>query len=253
MELSTLGNAYFDSKKPWSLAKQPETRAEMDTVIALCVECIKSLSLIASPIMPTSAQKIWELLGNQTSLETSNWDQVVESQIKEGTVFAESTPLFRKVEDSEVVMQVEKLKSMTVKVEDSEVVMQVEKLKSMTVKVEEKAEIVYEPLKAPIVYDQFDQMDLRVGLVLEAVKVPKSKKLLKLTVDLGFEKRTIVSGIALAYEPEQLIGKKVILIANLPPATLMGIESQGMILAASLGKDLELPMIQNLAPGSTVA
>jgi methionyl-tRNA synthetase len=96
-------------------------------------------------------------------------------------------------------------------------------------------------------------MDFRVVQVLEAVKIPKSKKLLKLTVDLGFEQRTIVSGIALHYEPEQLIGKKVLLLANLAPATLLGIESQGMILAASLGSELELPMIQNLAPGSTVA
>ncbi len=90
----------------------------------------------------------------------------------------------------------------------------------------------YEPLKASISYEQFQPLDLRVVQILEAVKVPKSKKLLKLQVDLGFEKRTVVSGIALSYEPDQLIGKKVILIANLVPATIMGIESQGMILAA---------------------
>ena len=111
----------------------------------------------------------------------------------------------------------------------------------------------YQPLKSTIAYDDFDKIDLRVAQILEAVKVPKSKKLLKLLVDLGFEKRTIVSGIALSYEPEQLIGKKVLVVANLAPATLMGIESQGMILAATLESKLELPEIQHLSPGSSVS
>ena len=111
----------------------------------------------------------------------------------------------------------------------------------------------YKPLKASIAFDDFEKLDFRVAQVVEAVKVPKSKKLLKLLVDLGFEKRTIVSGIALSYEPEQLIGRKVIIVANLAPATIMGIESQGMVLAASLESSLELPQIQNLGPGAVVS
>ena len=232
MELSHLGNVYFDSKKPWVLAKDPSTRDEMNTVIALCIECIKNLALMASPIIPNGAQKIWEMIGFKTILADGSWKVIHQTPVALGTSLNDPIPLFRKVEDSEVIEQIEKLK---------------------TLKTDAPAHIEYEPLKEPIVFDQFDKLDLRIGQILEAVKVPKSKKLLKLLVDIGFEKRTIVSGIALAYEPEQLIGKKVILIANLPPATLMGIESQGMILAASLGKDLELPSIQSLAPGSTVA
>lgn len=233
MELSQLGNIYFDSKKPWVLAKDPATRPEMNTVIALCIECIKHLALIASPIIPSAAQKIWNMLGNQTTLSACLWKEVVETPLKPGTPLMDPTPLFRKMEDTEVVEQIEKLKAL--KVEETS-----------------STPLEYEPVKEPIAFEQFEKLDLRVGLILEAAKVPKSKKLLKLTVDLGFEKRTIVSGIALSYEPEQLIGKKVLLIANLPPATLMGIESQGMILAASIGKDLELPMVQHMAPGSTV-
>ena len=108
-------------------------------------------------------------------------------------------------------------------------------------------------LKSSITFDEVEKLDLRIAEILEAVKVPKSKKLLKLLVDLGFEKRTVVSGIALNYEPEQLIGKKVILVANLAPATIMGIESQGMILAASFESGLELPSVQSLPPGSSVS
>lgn len=113
--------------------------------------------------------------------------------------------------------------------------------------------IVYEPLKEQIQFDAFDKVDIRVVKVLEAEKVAKSKKLLKLLVDLGFEKRTIVSGIAQHYEPEDLIGKNVLLLANLAPATLMGIESQGMILAASSGSQLELPMLQKALVGAQVS
>ena len=109
------------------------------------------------------------------------------------------------------------------------------------------------PLKPPIPFDQFEKLDCRVAQVLEAIKVPKSKKLLKLLVDLGFEKRTIVSGIALSYAPEALVGKKVIIVANLIPATIMGIESQGMILAAHTDAELELPHIQHLPPGSIIS
>ena len=100
--------------------------------------------------------------------------------------------------------------------------------------------ILFEPLKPVIAFDQFEAVDLRVGQIIEAIKVPKSKKLLKLLVDLGFEKRTIVSGIALSFEPDQLIGKKIIVVANLASATIMGIESQGMILAVGDDANLEL-------------
>ena len=135
--------------------------------------------------------------------------------------------------------------------EDEEIEFQIQKLGE---KVQNTVVAVkYAPLKPIVTYDDFSRLDLRIAQVLEVVRVPKSKKLLKLHVDLGFEKRTIVSGIALAYEPEQLIGRKVIIVANLTPATIMGIESQGMVLAASLESQIELPQIQNLPPGSSVS
>jgi methionyl-tRNA synthetase len=235
MELAHLGNAYFDARKPWAMAKDPTMQESMDTCIALCIECIKHLSVIASPLIPETAQKIWEMIGFQSILANGSWQKIHETKIPVGQQLADPVPLFRKIEDEEIEQEIGKLMTLSAKKE-----------KTMET-------IPYEALKETISFEQFDKMDFRVVQVLEAVKIPKSKKLLKLTVDLGFEQRTIVSGIALHYEPEQLIGKKVLLLANLAPATLLGIESQGMILAASLGSELELPMIQNLAPGSTVA
>ncbi|PIS02728.1 MAG: methionine--tRNA ligase [Chlamydiae bacterium CG10_big_fil_rev_8_21_14_0_10_42_34] len=234
MELCQAGNGYFDAKKPWVLAKDPSRRSELDNTIAYSIQCIKNIALLSSPIIPDSAQKIWHMLGYSSELAKGNWNEISKSFVPVGQKLNEPVILFRKVEDEEILLQVQKLG---------------EKLKE----VKEVTTTTYQPLKDPITFETFEKIDLRVAQVLEAVKVPKSKKLLKLLVDVGFEKRTIVSGIALSYEPEQLVGKKVVIVANLAPATIMGIESQGMILAASLEKSLELPQIQNLAPGSSVS
>lgn len=242
MELAQAGNAYFDLKKPWQLAKDPEKRAALDTAIACCLECIKNLALLASPIIPSSAQKIWQMLGFSSSLEKGNWAAIRAESIPAGRKLPEPEILFRKVEDAEIEEQIAKLgKTVPPKPlpNHSEIPM--------------TTPMTYHPLKKAISFEQFEGLDLRVGQVLEAVKVPKSKKLLKLLVDLGFEKRTIVSGIALSYEPETLVGRKLVIVANLQPATIMGIESQGMVLAAHTDAGLELPQVQHLAPGSVVS
>jgi methionyl-tRNA synthetase len=233
MELAQAGNTYFDAKKPWALAKDPAKRAELDTVMNLSIECIKNLALLASSIIPETAQKIWHMLGYTTTLAKGNWAAIHSTPVPVHQKLNEPTILFRKMEDEEVEAQIQKL--------------------GQKVKEETATPQTYQPLKPTITYDDFAKLDLRVAQILEATKVPKSKKLLKLLVDLGFEKRTIVSGIALSYEPEQLIGRKLILVANLAPATLMGIESQGMILASHLDAAVELPQIQNLPPGSIVS
>lgn len=234
MELAQAGNAFFDHMKPWSLAKDPSKKEDLDTVIALSIECIKNLALIASPIIPATAQKIWHMLGYQSEIAKGNWSQIHKTFVPKGQKLKEPEILFRKVEDEEIETQI----------------------KLLGQKAKEAAPMsatTYEPLKDSVPFDQFEKLDLRVAQVLEAVKVPKSKKLLKLLVDLGFEKRTIVSGIALHYEPEQLVGRKLIIIANLTPATIMGIESQGMVLTAGTDSQLELLQVQNLPPGSTIS
>ncbi|MFA6119077.1 MAG: methionine--tRNA ligase subunit beta [Parachlamydiales bacterium] len=140
------------------------------------------------------------------------------------------------------------------KVEDEVIDLEIEKLKGKIMTEENLPAISYEPLKEEITYDVFDKLDLRVGLIKHAQKVEKSSKLLKLEVDLGFEKRQIISGISKSFIPEQLIGKKVIVVCNLKPAKIMGLESQGMILAAGISDDkLELPFIVSQEPGTIIS
>lgn len=116
-----------------------------------------------------------------------------------------------------------------------------------------KKEMVITPLKPSITIDDFRKLDLRVGIITKAEKVAKSKKLLQLEVDIGLERRGLVSGISLHYTPEQLIGKKVIVVANLEPAKIMGIESRGMVLAGSIDNALELVTIQELPAGAEIS
>ncbi len=136
------------------------------------------------------------MLGNRGSITESNWDEVLKSRLPGGQALSSPQVLFRKVEDAEVSAEIEKLG------------------KRAGMDTKEKEEVHAEPLKEKIQFDEFKKIDLRVALIKQAERVPVEKAL-KLQVDLGFEQRTIVSGIALAYEPEQLIGKKVVVIANL--------------------------------------
>ncbi|EKE08385.1 MAG: hypothetical protein ACD_17C00195G0002, partial [uncultured bacterium] len=186
--------------------------------------------LVASPMIPETAQKIWEMLGFQTELARGSWEKIHKTPVPEGQKLGKVEVLFQKVEDMEIEKQMEKL--------------------GESVAMHEHPSL--QPLKAEVSYGDFDKMDFRIGQIVAAEKVAKSKKLLKLLVDLGFTQRTVVSGISLHYKPEDLIGKKVVVVANLQPTKIMGIESAGMILAASIGDQLELPYIQCLPPGSKV-
>jgi len=234
MQLAQLGNVYFDAKKPWQEAKL-EDKSKVALTIACCIECLKSLALISSVIIPESANKLWHLLGFEKTIADLGWTRISQERIIPGQKLLEPEILFKKIEDVQIEEEIKLLNE------------RAEKIKKMM------SSVSYEPLKASIDIDLFCQMDLRVGLILDAKQVPKSKKLLQLTVDLGFETRTIVSGISQFYKSEEIVGKKVVVVANLKPATLMGIQSYGMILAASHEKSLELVNIQEMIPGSVVA
>jgi len=238
MELAQTANGYFELKKPWTLTKDHSKRPILESCIACCLHCLKALSLISAPIIPETAQKIWIMLGNDTELKNESWDFIKDMALPVGQSLKTPEILFRKIEDIEIQEEIKKLGKFLS--EEKEPVKQL-------------SPISYEPLKSNITFDQFETIDLRVGEILQAEKVPKSKKLLKLSVSIGFEVRTIISGISHFYEPEKLVGKKVIVVVNIAPVTIMGIKSQGMILAAANANILELPSFQSLAPGSPVA
>lgn len=235
MELAQLGNVYFDAKRPWQDAKQPETKQVMQTTIACCLECLKALALIAAPLIPDSSARLWEMLGYKEPLDQIGWEGVISHPIPVGQRLKDPHVLFIKIEDQQIDQEICALKKQSEEQGSAQ-----------------KA-ISFVPLKEPIGLEEVRKLDLRIGTVISAESVVKSKKLLKLQVDLGFEKRTIVSGISQSYPAEQIIGKKVVVVANLKPALLMGIESQGMLLCASWEASLEVIGIQNLPNGSAVS
>lgn len=230
MELAQTGNVYFDAKRPWQDAKDPARRNHMETTIAACLECLKALSLLAYPIIPQTSHKVWQLLGSTTPLQEWGWEKVLRERLPTGQKLQEPAILFARVEDEEIQLQIEKLKS--------------------SLKTAPKAESA--PIKAEISYEDFEKIDLRVATIIKAEVVPKSKKLVRLEVDLGFETRQIVAGIGQNFGPEQLIGRTVVVVANLKPAQLMGVESRGMLLAGHDAKSLRLVAIEGIQPGSTV-
>lgn len=236
MELCAAGNVYFDTQKPWQLIKEEGAADRLEAVLFACCQTLRMMALAASPIIPESAQKIWQWLGYSSELAQLNWQEVAEQELPVGQRLMKPEVLFQKIEDAVVEEEVKALKAAAEKVHKSE----------------ENRKVDLEPLKPEIAFDDFMQVDLRVAQVIEAVAVPKSKKLLKLQVDVGFEKRQVVAGIAQSYAPEELVGQKVVLVANLKPAKICNVESQGMLLAASDGKLFELAGLKSMPLGATV-
>jgi len=197
MNLARDGNKYFNDSEPWKTVKSDKARCA--TTLNICLQTIYTLSELFSPILPFSTEKLFVMLNTKPV----DWKDCGKPQLKEGHQLNQSEILFPKIEDEKIEAQVNKLP------------------KSEPEK--EKIEL--------ITYDDFMKVQLRTAEVIEAEKVVKSEKLLKLKVRLDNEERQVIAGIAKNYQPENLIGKKVVIVANLQPAKLMGLESKGMILA----------------------
>ncbi len=207
MNLARLGNKYLTENEPWKTIKTDEARTA--TVLNISLQICANLALLSEPFLPFSAQKLREMLNQDLAF----WYEAGNSELlSEGKQINPAQLLFEQIDDKQIEAQLEKLQQ--------------------TKKANELATATVEPQKANIEYDDFAKMDIRVGTILAAEKVAKTKKLLKLTIDTGIDKRTIVSGIAEYYSPEEIIGKQVSVLVNLAPKALKGIESQGMILMA---------------------
>ncbi len=222
IDLSRKGNQYMQKKEPWIVAKKlagdPEAQKSIDNTMHLCLQLSANLAILINPFLPNTAKK---MLGMMKVVEKMlEWENAGKLKLLSvGYTMRAPELLFRKIEDDEIKYQIEKLKSGLVKPETT------------TNKVEEvKPEVAN--LKSEIQFDDFAKIDLKVGTIVTAEKVEKADKLLKLSVDLGFETRTIVSGIALHFAPGDIVGKQVVVVANLAPRKMRGIESNGMILMA---------------------
>ena len=222
LNLARLGNKYLAETQPWHLIKTDVART--GTVLHVALQIAAALVPVLEPFLPESAQKLATML----NLELGNWASAGRADaLSTGQQLREPALLFAKIEDATVEAQVQKLLD--------------------TKKENQLANTPVMPAKADVSFDEFGQMDLRIGTIVAAEKVAKTKKLLKLTVDLGLEQRTIVSGIAEHFIPEALIGQQVQVLLNLAPREIKGIQSQGMLLMAE-NADGSLALMQPGAP-----
>lgn len=231
--LVSRSNKYIDETAPWALAKDPAKRARLDTVMYNLAEVLRIVTILVSPFMPTTAPKIWAQLGIETAFadvrlhDAQSW-----GLLPAGTKVAKPEPIFPRIED---------------KPEPQE-----QPAVSPAVKAKQNPAAQAEGSTEEITIDEFGKMDLRVAKVLTCEKVKGADKLLQFTVDLGSEVRTVVSGIAKHYQPEELVGRNVVMVANLKPAKIRGIESRGMLLSASSEDKLILVDAPDMPAGSRV-
>ena len=230
MNIARLGNRYLAECEPWKVWKTDPERVE--TILNISLQLVANLTIALEPFLPFSCQQLRSML----AIEPIAWEQLGQDDLlPAGHTLAEPRLLFEKIEDEAIQVQLDKLEE--------------------TRKANAAQESKPQPQKAPIPFQEFEKLDLRVGRVLKCQRVEKTDKLLQLTLDDGTgTERTIVSGIARHYTPEQLIGKQLLFIANLPPRKLMGIESQGMILSAEdpSGALTLATLLGEASPGSPV-
>ena len=230
MDLARLGNKYLAETEPWKLAKTDMTRVA--TILNVAIQIAANLAVLAEPFLPFTSKKLKDML----NLSSLTWQQTGSGDLlASGHALTEPALLYEKIEDAVIETQIKKLN---------------DNKRQM-----ELATQPVIPLKPEIVFDDFSKIDIRIGTVIAAEKMPKSDKLLKLTVDSGLDKRIILSGIAKHYTPEEITGKQVTFIANLAPRKMMGLESQGMILMAE-DKDGKLRLLhpnETVVPGSQVS
>ncbi len=229
MNLARIGNKYLADSEPWKVFKTDPKRVE--TILNLSLQLVANLAIAFEPFLPFSSEK----LRNMINMPDLKWDNLGQTDLlAAGHELNKPELLFEKIEDEVVEAQIKKLEE--------------------TKKANEAANYKAAPIRADVDIEEFSKMDLRVGTVLECEKVPKADKLLRFLIDDGLEKRQILSGIAKYYKPEELLGKQVVFIANLPARKLRGLDSQGMILSA-INNDGSLSVItvdRPVKPGSEV-
>lgn len=238
INLARIGNQYMQKKEPWILAKQlesnPAAQQLINNCLHICLQLTANLAILSNPFLPFTAKKICYLL--KVVDKILDWENAGSMKLLSvGYSLRAPELLFRKIEDEEITKQIEKLKAAAV---NKESIVQTtlsnnqnDSAMSASPNAEESVAVA-SPVKPEIVFDDFAKIDLKVGTIVAAEKVEKADKLLKLQVDLGFETRTIVSGIAMHFAPADIVGKQVTVVCNLAPRKMRGIESNGMILMA---------------------
>lgn len=227
-ELLAAANKFVDQREPWALHKAAK-EVELDAVLYDLADCLRVVAVFISPFMPAVAQEIWQRLGLETAGVEMNWRDCEAGKLPAGVQVEAGKPLFPRVEVDRALQRLES---------------NAEKATAATKPVETKSELIS--------FEEFQKLDLRVGKVIEVDKVPQADKLYRLQVDLGEgDRRQLVAGLAEDFSPEEILGKNVILVANLEPATIRGVRSCGMILAAGAERPLALVVADRDCPPGT--
>ncbi len=221
IDFARTANAYLSAKEPWKLVNTDFIAVE--TTLYLCAQSLLTLSILISPILPEASEKIWTTLGQVGKAEEQDFDEAGKLKLQPSTLIKESEPLFSKVDIEELQIQLKELR-----------------IRSKSDSIEEIP--VPDKKQSTIPFEDFQKLDIRIGTIISAEKIPKTKNLLKLKVNLGSEigQRQLVAGLATFREVEELIGQRLTVIVNLEPATIRGVRSEGMLLAAVDGEDLSL-------------
>jgi len=229
-------DGYITQQKPWSLAEDPGQRARLETVLYHAAESIRILVVLAHPALPVSTEKIWQQLGQVGALEEVRIDQLAWGGLRPGTSIGEPAAVFPRVDKTETLEKIAAMEQEILKPQGTPATPSGPAAAPAAPPAAAAATSSPAP-NAKIGIDDFAKVEMRVGEVKSAERVAGADKLLKVMVDVGDEVRQIVAGIATAYQPEQLVGRKVVVVVNLQPRKLRGVESNGMIVAASVGPD----------------
>jgi methionyl-tRNA synthetase len=215
INLARTGNKYLADTEPWKLYGKDNDR--VSTIMHVSLQLTACLAVLSEPFLPFSSTKIYNML----NLQKTDWTQLNNHLLDVNHLLGEASLLYSKIEDEMIQQQIEKLhqSKQNNKAQD-----------------DAEAPVNVAPQKAETSFDDFTKMDIRTGTIMEAERVPKTDKLLKLKINTGIDERTIVSGIAQYYAPEDIIGQKICMLVNLAPRKIKGIESQGMILMAENSK-----------------
>jgi len=236
-------NKYLEDTAPWDLARRPESAGELGTVLYNAAEALRLLAVLLAPFLVETPGRIWQQLGLTSDIAGVTWADTDWGLLQSGSSIERGTILFPRIDAEEALGQPVEERGATVEDEKGE--------QEGMASTQNEARTA--PIKEEIAYETFSRMDLRVARIVEAEAIPGADKLLRLEVDLGGERRQVVAGIAQHYDPESLAGRLVVVVANLAPARIFGVESQGMVLAAEDDGGLALLRPdKDLRPGSVV-
>ncbi len=230
IDFARTANGYLSTKEPWKLIKSDPTTVE--TTLYLCAQSVATLSVLLGPIIPDSAAKIWQILKQEGSIHIQLFQEAGKLKLNPGSLILESKPLFEKIESEDLQKKLDVIQKKANK--------KPKKVKKV-------------PDRDIIPFKDFERLDIRIGTITKAEKIPKAKNLLKLRVDLGEDlgERQLVAGLASFRDPKELIDQRITVIVNLEPATIRGVRSEGMLLAAVEGKDLGLLIPDKDIPNGT--